>query len=146
MQQSKGFFASLFGVRRAPVLVERVSTRAWAMMLSCLVAVALAACGASVGTKAMPRVEVEKQSKIELSKVVGVPVSQVPPVNCPGDLEAKVGAKMICAFGQAPGKIYDMTVTVTKVNDKTKRVYFDVNVANQPRAMLPGMSTTGAPS
>ena len=113
---------------------------------ACIVAAALPACGASIGTKAMPQADVETQSKIELSKVVGVPVSQVPPVNCPGDLEAKVGAKMICAFGQAPGRIYDMTVTVKKVNDKTKRVYFDVNVANQPRAMLPGMPTTGAPS
>lgn len=113
---------------------------------ACLAAVSLAACGASVGTKAMPQAAVERQSTIELSKVVGVPVSQVPPIHCPGDLEAKVGTKMICAFGQAPGKIYDMTVTVTKVNDKTNRVFFDVKVANQPRAMMPAVPTTGAPS
>jgi len=113
---------------------------------ACIAAAALTACGASVGTKTMPQAAVEKQSTIELAKVVGVPVSQVPPVNCPGDLEAKVGTKMICAFGQAPGKIYDMTVTVTKVNEKTNRVYFDVNVANQPRAMNPSGRFIGAPS
>ena len=93
----------------------------------------ISACSASTGTKSMPRADVEKQSTIELARAVGVKTTQVPPIHCPGDLEAKVGNTMICSLGEAPGKIFDVLITVTKVNDKTDRVFFDVKVAKQPR-------------
>lgn len=92
-----------------------------------------AGCSVSSGEKTMPKAEVEKQSAIELGKSVGVPASKVPPINCPGDLKAKVGATMTCVLGDPAGKTYDTLITVTRVDDKTNQVYFDIKVSKTPR-------------
>lgn len=81
----------------------------------------------------MKQADVEKEASTELGKLVGVPASQVPPLKCPGDLKAKVGEKMTCLLGEPGGKTYDTFVTVTKVDESTKKVFFDVKVAKTPR-------------
>ena len=90
---------------------------------------AIAGCGDSY----MPQADVEKQSAIELGKVVGVPTSQVPPIKCPGDLKAVVGTKMTCVLGNPGQKQYDTYITVTKVNKDSNKVFFDIKVAKTPR-------------
>lgn len=94
--------------------------------------IAVAGCGS--GEKYMPQADVEKQSAIELGKVVGVPTDKVPPIKCPGDLKAKVGTKMTCVLGQPGGKQYDTYITVTKVDENTNKVFFDIKVAKTPRS------------
>ena len=93
---------------------------------------AIAGCGA--GEKYMPQADVEKQSAIELAKVVGVPASKVPPIKCPGDLKAKVGTKMTCVLGNPGQKQYDTYITVTKVDEGSNQVFFDIKVAKTPRS------------
>ena len=115
------------GGRRGPI-------RSALLVTACVASLSLSACSASVGGKSMSQSEVEKQSAVELSKVVGVPASQVPAIKCPSDLTAKVGAKMTCSLGEAPAKVYDMYVTVTKVTESDSRVFFDVKVSKTPRA------------
>lgn len=115
------------GGRRGPI-------RSGLLLTACVASLSLSACSASVGGKSMSQADVEKQSAIELSKVVGVPASQVPAIKCPSDLTAKVGTKMTCSIGEAPGKVYDMYVTVTKVTESDSHVFFDVKVSKTPRA------------
>jgi len=90
-------------------------------------------CSISTGEKTMPQAEVEKQTTIELGKKVGVPTDQVPPINCPDDLKAKVGTQMTCVIGDPGGKTYDTLITVTKVDESTDKVFFDIKVADTPR-------------
>ena len=91
-------------------------------------------CSLSVGGKTMPQAEVEKQTAVELGKKVGIPTDQVPPVKCPGDLKAKVGTQMTCVLGDPGGKSYNTLLTVTKVDDSTDKVFFDIKVADRPRS------------
>lgn len=98
------------------------------------VAAAAAFAIAGCGEKYMPQADVEKQSAIELGKVVGVPTSQVPPIKCPGDLKGEVGTKMTCVLGNPGQKQYDTYITVTKVNEDTNKVFFDIKVAKTPRS------------
>ena len=99
-----------------------------------LAAVAVAGCSVSAGEKTMSQADVEKQSAIELGKSVGIATEKVPPIKCPGDLKAKVGTTMTCVLGNPGGKTYDTLITVTKVDDSTDKVYFDIKVAKAPRS------------
>lgn len=56
-----------------------------------------------------------------------VPLSQLPPMNCPGDLKAEVGAKMVCQLGPVNGQIGKATLTVNKVDGD--KVGFTVRTA-----------------
>lgn len=113
--------------------LAEAAARPTAMLAPLIAALAITGCSASTGTKSMARADVEKQSTVELARTVGVKPSEVPPIHCPGDLEAKVGNTMTCSLGGPPGKVFDVLITVTKVNDNTNRVFFDVKVAKQPR-------------
>lgn len=78
----------------------------------------LASCQGSVSTgSSVSKAEAEKQAKVTIAQEVQVPVSKVPPINCPGDLKAKVGAKMVCQFGPVEGgQMGTATLTVDKVD------------------------------
>jgi len=101
--------------------------------VAAVLAAAATGCSVSLGEKTMPEAEVEKQAAIELGKKVGVPTDQVPPINCPDDLKAKVGTQMTCVIGDPGGKTYDTLITVTKVDESTDKVFFDIKVADTPR-------------
>ena len=68
--------------------------------------------------------EAEKQAKEVIAREVGVPVSEVPPLECPGDLKSEVGTVMTCDFGPVDGKMGTATLTVTSVDGTD--VGFDV--------------------
>jgi hypothetical protein len=56
----------------------------------------------------------------------------MPPLECPSDLRAEVGASIVCVIGDpALGNTYDVTITVETVNGED--VGFDIQVADVPR-------------
>lgn len=75
----------------------------------------LAGCSVSVDDD-----EVEKQ----IRSTLGAQLPGISAVDCPGDLEGKVGATMTCTL-EAGGKTYDTVVKVTAVEGST--VNFDIN-------------------
>ena len=88
----------------------------------------LASCSASVnvGTKTIPKDELQTTVQTQLSKTVGKPA---PPIICPGDLDAKVDATTTCTMTGSAGT-YDVAVKVTSVDgDKAN---FDIHVADEP--------------
>lgn len=85
---------------------------------------ALAGCGEKTVSKA----EVEKTAMKQLSEVVG---QESPPITCPGDLKAEVGATLTCAM-DINGATHDVNVVVTAVDGG--KVNYDVEVAEQPRS------------
>ena len=80
--------------------------------------------------KTLSKSEVESQAQSALTASVG---QQAPAITCPGDLDAKVGATETCAI-TLDSKVYDVTVTVTSVDESTNNAKFDVQVAKTPRA------------
>ena len=83
----------------------------------------------------------ESQVQSQLSKEVG---QQVPPITCPDEIDADVGATTTCTFTGAEGT-FNVTVTVTKVqwgetilDDKSPGNFvsgnaeFDLKVADNP--------------
>lgn len=88
---------------------------------------ALAVFAAGCGEDVVSKTDVEQSVMTQLSASVG---QQAPPITCPGDLEAKVGATLTCAI-DLEGKTFDVNVEVTKLEDG-KAVY-DVEVASEPR-------------
>ena len=109
---------------------RRTSTLAAVPLLLVAGALVLSGCGDLY----MPEADVEKQSAVELAKTVGVPVSKVPPIDCPGDLKAVVGQKMTCVLGKAGARQYDTYITVTRVDKDKEAVFFDIKVADTPRS------------
>ena len=81
-------------------------------------------------TKTLSKAEVETQAAAALTAQVG---QQSPPITCPGDLEAKVGVSEVCAITLDSG-VYDVTITVTSLDEATDNATFDVKVATQPRS------------
>ena len=88
-------------------------------------AVLLTSCQVSVGAR-INKEELQKQVQSELTKSVG---EQAPPISCPDDLEAKVGAKTTCQLTDSSGT-YDVAVDVTEVNNGTAN--FHIKVADEP--------------
>jgi hypothetical protein len=80
-------------------------------------------------TKTLSKSEVETQAAAALTAQVG---QQSPPITCPGDLEAKVGASEVCAITLDSG-VYDVTISVTSFDETSNNATFDVQVATQPR-------------
>lgn len=108
------------------------SSRSFALAALAACAV-LAGCSASVGEEVVKKSEVEQQAIAQLAASKGIPLSQAPKLTCPEDLKAKIGATMTCSIGTPPGKVYDVFITVTSVNEDTKKVSFDIKVASTPR-------------
>ncbi len=76
--------------------------------------------------------EVEQQATAALAQSEGIPLEEMPPLECPSDLTAEVGATMVCVIGDpAMGNTYDVTITVETVNGED--VGFDIQVADTPR-------------
>ena len=97
--------------------------------LVALFAVALSMVGLTgCGEPEVQKESVEQSAMKMLSASVG---KAAPPVTCPGNLKAKVGATLTCAM-DIDGKTHDVTVNVTSVDGKTAN--FDVAVAEKPRS------------
>jgi hypothetical protein len=90
--------------------------------------VALSACSASasIGTPAMEKAQVEQKASEALAAQVGTAPDSI---ECPGDLEAKVGASMRCILTDGETKV-GITTTVTSVEGTD--VKFDVVVDDTP--------------
>lgn len=97
-----------------------------------LVALLVSACSASVGTASLSADEVEQQATAALAESQGIPLDEMPPLECPSDLTAEIGASMVCVIGDpAQGNTYDVTITVETVEGED--VGFDIQVADTPR-------------
>ena len=89
-------------------------------------ALTLAACDAevNVGDKTLSASEIEKESSASLTKQTG---QEPAAISCPNDLTAKVGESEVCSLEDQQGGTYDMTVTVTSVDDDGN-AKFDIEV------------------
>lgn len=93
---------------------------------------AATACTVTVGTSYLSASEVEQEATASLAASQGVPLDEMPPLECPADLAAEVGATMVCVIGDpAQGNTYDVTITVETVEGED--VSFDIKVADEPR-------------
>lgn len=92
----------------------------------------LTACTVNVGTSTLSSAEVEEKATAALAESQGVPLEEMPPLECPSDLPADVGAQIVCVIGDpALGNTYDVTITVETVDGAD--VGFDIQVADLPR-------------
>ncbi len=97
-----------------------------------VVAVLVSACSVSVGTSSLSATEVEEKATAALAESQGIPLEEMPPLECPSDLTAEVGASIVCVIGDpAQGNTYDVTITVETVEGED--VGFDIQVADAPR-------------
>ena len=103
------------------------------MIVSAAVAaLLLSACSVSVGTSSLSASQVEEKATAALAESQGIPLEEMPPLECPSDLPAEVGASIVCVIGDpAQGNTYDVTITVETVNGED--VGFDIQVADVPR-------------
>jgi len=96
------------------------------------IALLVSACTVSVGTPSLSSSEVEQQATEALAESEGIPLEEMPPLECPSDLRAEVGASIVCVIGDpALGNTYDVTITVETVEGDN--VGFDIQVADVPR-------------
>ena len=96
------------------------------------IALLVSACTVSVGTPSLSSSEVEQQATEALAESEGIPLEEMPPLECPSDLRAEVGASIVCVIGDpALGNTYDVTITVETVDGDN--VGFDIQVADVPR-------------
>lgn len=92
----------------------------------------VSACTVSVGTASLSAAEVEQEATAALAESEGVPIEEMPPIECPSDLPAEVGAQVVCVIGDpAVGNTYDVTITVETVDGGD--VGFDIRVSDVPR-------------
>jgi hypothetical protein len=110
-----------------PMLLRAAAAACCAVALSVPV---LSGCSGevSVGDKTADKDAVAEQISTQLTEEVG---TKPDAVECPEDLEAKVGATLTCTLTHE-GVSYDVTVTVTSV-DQDDNVKFDIQVADQPK-------------
>jgi hypothetical protein len=94
--------------------------------LAALPLVALTGCSTQ---KTVSASELGTKAQAALADATG---GEVPPVSCPSDLEAKAGNTTTCTITDDTGAVYDVTVTITSVDEATDNVKFDVQVADQP--------------
>jgi hypothetical protein len=94
-------------------------------------ALLISACTMTVGTPSLSSTEVEEKATAALAEGQGVPLDEMPPLECPSDLPAEVGASIVCVIGDAAvGNTYDVTITVETVEGED--VSFDIQVADEP--------------
>ena len=92
----------------------------------------LTACTVNVGTSTLSATEVEEKATAALADSQGIPLEEMPPLECPSDLTAEIGASIVCVIGDpAQGNTYDATITVETVEGED--VGFDIQVADAPR-------------
>jgi hypothetical protein len=85
----------------------------------------------TVGTPSLSATEVEEKATAALAEGQGVPLEEMPPLECPSDLPAEVGASIVCVIGDAAvGNTYNVTITVETVEGED--VSFDIQVADEP--------------
>lgn len=96
--------------------------------MAALPVLGLAACSSQLTVSAS---ELGTQAQAALAESIG---GEVPPVTCPSDIEAKVGNTATCSITSDEGDIYDVTITITSVDESTKNVQLDVQVADEPRS------------
>mgnify|MGYP002737191960 FL=1 len=102
------------------------------IVTAAMAALLVSACSVSVGTASLSATEVEEQATAALAESQGIPLEEMPPLECPSDLTAEVGATMVCVIGDpAQGNTYDVTITVETVEGED--VGFDIQVADTPR-------------
>lgn len=102
-----------------------------AIVTVALSAVLLTACTVSVDTPSLSAAEVEEKAIAALAESQGIPLEEMPPLECPSDLPAEVGASIVCVIGDpALGNTYAVTITVETVEGDD--VGFDIQVADQP--------------
>jgi Domain of unknown function (DUF4333) len=105
--------------------------RSPAIVTATVAALTLTACTVSVGTPSLSATEVEQKATAALAEGQGVPLDEMPPLECPSDLPAEVGASIVCVIGDAAvGNTYDVTITVETVEGDD--VSFDIQVADEP--------------
>lgn len=93
---------------------------------------ALGACSVSTGSLTLSSSEVEQKATAALAEAQGIPLEEMPPLECPSDMSAEIGASMVCVIGDpTQGNTYDVTITVETVEGTD--VGFDIKVADQPR-------------
>lgn len=95
--------------------------------------VALGACQAStnvsVGPKTIDRAIVERQAAAQLQQEVGAP--KAPNLDCPADLNAKVGATVNCTLSSDDSSDeYAVHIVVTSI--RGTEAVFNVRVADSP--------------
>lgn len=83
----------------------------------------LTSCG--LMTPKVAKADVEQQISTKLTEQVGTTPEKI---ECPSDLEGKVGTTMTCTLTHQ-GQSLDVTVNVTSVENKT--VNFDIKVADK---------------
>ena len=89
---------------------------------------------ASAGPLVVDKDLLSAEVQAQLTKKLG---EQAPPINCPDDLAADVGATTTCLM-RAPEGTYNVTVTVTDLNWTgfgnfgVGNAIFDTKVADQP--------------
>lgn len=102
------------------------------IVAAALSALALTACSVSTGSLSLSSDEVEQKATAALAEGQGIPLEEMPPLECPSDLPAEVGASIVCVIGDpAQGNTYDVTITVETVEGTD--VGFDIKVADEPR-------------
>lgn len=107
-------------------VARRHVTRAIAVgALASLPMLALAGCSTQ---KMVSSSELAAQAQAALEETTG---GTVPPVSCPSDIEAKVGTSTTCTITDG-GQTFDVTLTITSVDESTNSVQFDVQVADEP--------------
>jgi hypothetical protein len=105
--------------------------RSPAIVTATVTALMLTACTVSVGTPSLSSTEVEEKATAALAEGQGVPLEEMPPIECPSDLPAEVGASIVCVIGDAAvGNTYNVTITVETVEGDD--VSFDIQVADEP--------------
>lgn len=106
-----------------------MTLRTTSVVLAALASAALvsAGCSASIGTAKVDKDDVASQISTQLEAEVGEKPDEV---TCPEDLKAEVDATITCKLTEQ-GETYDVTVTVTSVDDDNN-TKFDIKVADQP--------------
>ncbi|MCD6726282.1 MAG: DUF4333 domain-containing protein [Solirubrobacteraceae bacterium] len=106
-----------------------IAKKRFATVLLSVLALTTASCSEK---KMLSEKELETQSQTALTKAVG---AKAPPVDCPDEIEAKVGSSARCRM-TIDGKPFGVSVKVTKVEGLNAT--FDVKVDEKP------LDTTGA--
>lgn len=91
-------------------------------------ALALTACEGEVniGEETISASELEKQSSASLTQETG---QEPASISCPEDLKAEVGETEVCSLEDQQGGTYDMTITITSVDDEGN-AEFDIQVGD----------------
>lgn len=100
------------------------TTRGLALIATgCAGALVLVGCGAKVVSESTVEANVAKQLAAQVNQ-------PTPKIDCPGDLDAKVGASYQCKLtAQGDTAVYPVTVKVTSLKDGTARFSAEVGTA-----------------